>query len=82
MISVRLLTPEEYIPPLETFGLKFLGVEVFGDVPHSVFAAPNGKRILYPGVRGYPDEIPMLPETKLDGLIEHARKQAGDPDAT
>ena len=73
MIAVRLMKAEEYLPKLEEIGLVYIEIIVLKDVPHSVFQTPKGTRFIYPGVRGYDDEIPMIPALKMDELIEAAQ---------
>ena len=74
MIAVRLMKADEYLPKLEKIGLVYVETIVLEDVPHSVFQTPKGTRFIYPGVRGYDDEIPMIPELKMNELIEAAQK--------
>ena len=71
----ELLTPvAAYLPLLEKLGLQFLEVVEYEGVPHSVFRAPDGTRFLYPGVRGSPDEMPMIPARKVPELIKAAKE--------
>ncbi|MDE0510076.1 MAG: hypothetical protein OXI17_15780 [Gammaproteobacteria bacterium] len=64
---------EEYLPPLEDIGLEFVEVVEFGDIPHSVFQSPKGKRKVFQGVRGCTDEIPMIPARKFQDLLQKAK---------
>ena len=74
MIAVPLMKADEYLPKLEEIGLVYVETIVLEDVPHSVFQTPKGTRFIYPGVRGYDDEIPMIPAWKMSTLIEAAQK--------
>ena len=65
MIAVRLIRADEYLAKLEEIVLE--------DVPHSVFQTPKGTRFIYPGVRGYDDDIRMIPAWKMNALIETAQ---------
>ena len=70
---------EKYFQPLEELGFKFLEVVEFGGVPHSVFKAPDETRFIYPGVRGFPDEMPSIPARKGADLIRAAKAHLLDP---
>ena len=67
------MTAAEYLPLLEDVGLTFVGVEEFGGIAHSVFENSGGTRFIYPGARGYDDEIPMVPYRKLQHMIDTAK---------
>lgn len=75
-MAERLLKPEEYFPELEALGFSFVEVVEIDGIPHSAFVGANGRRLLYPGARGYPDEIPMIPQRKLEDLLTRARALA------
>lgn len=70
-----LLTAEKYFPTLEKLGLKFVKTVEWEDgVQQSVFETPKGRRFLCPGVWGLPDELPMIPQRILGGIIKAAEK--------
>ena len=73
MIAVPLLKAKEYLPKLEEIGLKYHESCLIADVPHSVFITPKGKRVVYPGVRGENDDIPMIPASSIEHLYKKAR---------
>lgn len=76
-MAERLLKPEEYLPKLEALGLRFVEVVEIDGIPHSAFEGAGGKRLLYPGARGHADEVPMIPQRKLEDLLARARAAVG-----
>ena len=76
-MAERLLTPEEYFPELEALGFRFVEVVEIDGIPHSAFELADDKRFLYPGARGYEDEVPMIPQRKLEDLLARAKAAVG-----
>lgn len=77
-MAERLLTPEEYFPELEALGFRFVEVVEIDGIPHSAFVGADGRRFLYPGARGHPDEVPMIPARKLEDLLAKAKAETKD----